>query len=348
MLSAIKKLNVLPAEDEEVMTKVAEIAEANGFKPKNEQDLVECLAHTEYDDWHIGDAKPVVKASIRKLMSFSKQESKKHMDDGEIFDRKPECGENDTLKNLSQLLSAKDKPKVHHVETAKMLKDKCGNWGQTAYFLLPDSDSTNEMASALETISKKTRATPFVHCRVTKFCPEWQSCDYKHKDGWLLQPAIMMPALMRWAMAAQATGMLPMHVGCTHADICMRVAEEARRKQKQSTTAAAYDELLQKKLADMCIKGVADFDPAMLLSTFDREIFEQACQLADQKASQTNHYVPNGNGPKGNGKGGMSFYKDRQYGSNASYQDKERGQSWNKRQADQHWKNNEAYKKRKY
>ena len=56
---------------------------------------------------------------------------------------------------------AKEKPKVHHVETAKMLTDKCGNWGQTAYFLLPDSDSTNEMASALETLSRKTKATPY-------------------------------------------------------------------------------------------------------------------------------------------------------------------------------------------
>ena len=77
--------------------------------------------------------------------------------------------------------------------------------------------------------------------------------------------------------------MIPVHVGYTYTDICMRVAEEARAKHKPTTTAAAYDRLLRRKMADMCLKGVAGFDPIALLTTFDRELFEQACQHAEQK-----------------------------------------------------------------
>ena len=76
--------------------------------------------------------------------------------------------------------------------------------------------------------------------------------------------------------------MLPMYISYTHADICMRVDEEARARQKPTTTAVAYDHLLQKKIADMCVKGVLDFDPAVLMTTFDRELFEQTCQHAQQ------------------------------------------------------------------
>ena len=135
--------------------------------------------------------------------------------------------------------------------------------------------------------------------------------------------------------------MLPMHIGYTHADICMRVAEEAKARQKPTTTAAAHDQLLQKKMADMCVKGLSNFDPAHLMTTFDRELFEQACQHAEQKIANASKHPQEGWKQK--------FHTDRS-NANAPFHAQGRGYggSWNKRQADNSWKSKDFTKKKKF
>ena len=96
--------------------------------------------------------------------------------------------------------------------------------------MLPESKATNFMAAEIAKLIEKGIDKPFVHVSVTHFSPEWY-LD-KTQEGYLLQPTLLSPSLMRWALAAQATGMLPLHAGLAHIDICMRVAAEAKQKNR--------------------------------------------------------------------------------------------------------------------
>ena len=280
MLAMIKKSGALRRESSEVIEMVAKIAEANGFRADDDA-FAECFAHSEFADWNFTHEGLVVesahKAAIRKMIHAASRETKlQEVEEGE-FQAPPEG--KDQLQLLGEMLSKCSKKSANretHVDTSRILRDECGNWGDTAHFLLPNSENTNAMAKDLEKLKEKGIATPFVYSNIAKFAPEWHSGSYT--EGFLLPPAVLMPALLRWAMACQANKMISMHIGVTHADICMRVAEEARDRQKHNTTAAAYDEIIRKNLAEMSLKGVANSEPSIMLCTSDREIFEQACQ----------------------------------------------------------------------
>ena len=82
------------------------------------------------------------------------------------------------------------------------MKEERGSWGKAPYLVLPNTDHTNEVAKELGAVAQKTKSIQFVHCGVEKFVPEWHDMR-NHKEGFLLQPAVLMPSLMLWAMAAQ-------------------------------------------------------------------------------------------------------------------------------------------------
>ena len=147
--------------------------------------------------------------------------------------------------------------------------------------MLPESKATNMMAGEIAKLVEKGIDAPFVHIPVTNFTPEWHLDKTMH--GYLLQPNLLNPSLMRWALAAQATGMLPLSAGLAHMDICMRVAAEAKHKNRYSTSASAYDELLQSRTAELCLKGVDGFDPTAVFTKLDKEVMEQAFEVAEKR-----------------------------------------------------------------
>ena len=295
MLALISKSQSLGQENDDCLQIIAAFLEANGFVHRGQQSLADLLGDAEFDDFDFNKQDvlplgPAHKSFVRKLLREAKQGIGNASagvrspipEDGELSYENNE--QNDQMKALGDMIAKytkRAKSNEVHVETSKMLSQTCGNWGDAAYFMLPSPDGTNQMAKDLEKLREKNIAMPFVKMSLGKFLPEWHTEGYS--EGFLLQPATLQPTLFRWAVAAQATGMLPMHVAMTHADICMRVAAEARSRGKHSTTAAAYDELVPKTLADMCLKGVSGFDPIKMLCTFDRELFEQAIQSADQR-----------------------------------------------------------------
>ena len=61
----------------------------------------------------------------------------------------------------------------------------------------------------------------------------------------------------------------------------MRISYEAKAKGKVSTSAAAYDELVYRRMAQLSEKRVSDFDPVKALQCLERKIMEQAFQLAE-------------------------------------------------------------------
>ena len=323
MIDCIVRSNALEAENQEFIKEISEIVESNGFKCKsNKHTLVDLFEHTEFADFVFDrvtkEVTPLHKAAIRKLLACAKElatqtfgkisverqeRRSKAVEDGEIGE-----GDNtDQIKILGELLarcSQKAKSKDIHIETSKELSKQCGNMGATPHFMLPSSYGVNTMAREL----KKSRTIgiphPFVRTSLSKFVPEWhnETCG----DGFLLAPSVLMPTLTRWAMAAQANGMVPLNIGLAHADICMRAASEAREKGQHACTAAAYVELRQKALAEMCLKGASDFNIEQMLSTFDRETFEQACQTAETKTSNGCKH----NAPSKYGRPISSAYKD--------------------------------------
>ena len=352
MLAMIKKSGALRRESSEVIEMVAKIAEANGFRADDDA-FAECFAHSEFADWNFTHEGLVVesahKAPIRKTIHVASRLTKlQEVEEGE-FQAPPEG--KDQLQLLGEMLSKCSKKSANretHVDTSKILRDECGNWGDTAHFLLPNSENTNAMAKDLEKLKEKVIATHFVYSNIAKLAPEWHSGSYT--EGFLLPPAVLMPALLRWAMACQANKMISMHIGVTHADICMRVAEEARNRQMHSTTAAAYDEIIRKNFAEMSLKGVANFEPSTLLCTFDREIFEQACQLADNRMALRCKHGTEGSKHKGFGKGQAGHGKGYEpWKSQESWKrDSWRAQEQNKRPHEKSWKTWESNKKGKY
>ena len=288
MLACIQATGLFKSEDEAFIREISEAAIANHFKCDGGKSAKQVFADSEFSDWVFDDCPrtPLHKQAIRRLL----QECNKIADnavaenanseDGEI------CDEHDGLKALSQIFRSSVKSsqtKMVHIETATELGKKCGNWGEAKHFVLPPSEGTNFMARELAKLKALNIHKPFVKVPLGKFAPEW--CREAKADNFLLQPAMLTPTLFRWAMAAQANDMVPMHVAMTHADICMRVADEASKKGLGSLVAAAYDELKQKSMSEMCVKGAADWDPETILCSFDRELFEQACQMAEGKSS---------------------------------------------------------------
>ena len=281
MLAAIKYSKAFAGEEETFLEEIVALAETQGYKCRDEQSIHDVFGHAEFEDWDFSKApqgtdSPVHKAAIRKLLQSARKNKNLSDDeeDGEVHTA-PEA--NEQLKLLSEAIakcSGKAKSKEIHIETAKALKQECGNWGNVAHYMLPCAEGTNLMASELEKLKNKGIKKPFVKVTLAKFLPEWH--NERFQEGFLLSPQVLMPTLMRWAMACQANNMLPMHIGATHADICMRVASEAKMRGKNIATAAAYDEIKQKCLAEMCLKGVSNFDPETTLANFDREAFEQA------------------------------------------------------------------------
>ena len=317
------------------------------FISKTGTNIKDLFQHAEFEDWDFQLAKenlrtPVHKSAVRKLLQACKGGAKAQQaneeEDGEIDSSERE----EQLKLFSDTLAkcaGRAKAKEIHVETTKILKQECGNWGGIPYFMLPCSEGTNLMAAEIDKLKRKGIEKPFVNISLAKFLPEWHG--EKYQDAYLLPPQVLMPTLMRWAMAAQANGMIPLPVGATHADICMRAAAEAKSKGKYATVAAAYDEIKQKQLSDMCLKGVSDFDPSAMLIQFDRETFEQACQLAESRmASNCRHGTADQwkskSWSKGSGKGSWSQDKSWQH----------QGQKRSYDQVGKHW--DASTKKRKY
>ena len=254
------------------------------------------------------------KAAIRRIIDFAnKQHEKGQSEEGEVNAMSSEAEER--LKLFSEIMdnaTKKSKKVIIHVQTAQQLSKHCGNWGEALPAMLPSSEPTNHLAAELAKVSERGVKVPFVHVAANKFTPEWHL--EKSNEGYLLQPGLLSPALLRWAIAAQATGMLPMHAGVTHADICMRVAAEARNKNKYSISAAVYDELIQKHISEMSLKGVDGLDPVAILSKLDREVMEQAFEIAASRMK------PSGNGYQGHGQQGHKTNWKRPY--NASYDQK--------------------------
>ena len=190
---------------------------------------------------------------------------------------------------------------------------------------LPASSACNDLAHELNKLREKGIAKPFVHLPASRFTPEWQLETFK--VGYMLQPQLLMPSLLRWAMAAQSVGMIPMHAGMVHADICMRVAAEAKNKNKYSTAAATYDELVQTNIAEMSLKGVDGLDPVAMLCRFDRETMEQAFALAEKRMKHSNEGHGSHHGQNRNH--GQSNYKS-SWGSSSQRDSKwQQKRSWN-------------------
>ena len=213
VLAAIEASGALGGEGGQLAKDVVTIAEKNGFDMIAGTILADWFAETEFDYWNTDGAGASIKTAIRKVIRSAKQQEKLRsapaQEEGEVLN-KIDCPNDgsDALQRLSELFSRKPKTKIVHVETTKVLQEECGNWGKAPYSVLPNNDQTNEMAKELEAVVQKTKSTPFVHCSVEKFVPEWHDMQ-NHKEGFLLQPAVLMPALMRWAMAAQVITLLP-------------------------------------------------------------------------------------------------------------------------------------------
>ena len=299
MLACVARSKVFGYVEEHFLQEIADLAQACGFKHKDGQQLEDIFKYSEFCDWDFSKASPDLctpqhKLSIRKLLAAAN----KVVEPGEIatahethsergrreFIVAPEktVESEDQIEMFGKLLercTKRAKEKEIHIETANELRETCGSWGDATHSMLPASEGVNSMAKDLEKVRTLGVKQPFVRVSIVKFLPEWY--NEKRADGYLLAPQLLGPSLARWAIAAQANKMVPMHVGFAHMDICMRVAEEAKIRNKHICTAAAYDDLRQKTMAEMCLKGVSGFDVCQMLTTFDREVFERACQTAE-------------------------------------------------------------------
>ena len=115
----------------------------------------------------------------------------------------------------------------------------------------------------------------FKFCQVDAnvFTPCWYTVT--HGSGKLLTHTVLIPALCRWAIAAQVTGMASMHAALAQADNCSRAQVEASRICWPVQTAAAYDQKVRTQLARATQHGsVVDIDDE--LARFNREASTQA------------------------------------------------------------------------
>ena len=301
MLKCVSASNVSTGIGKQSLEEMCELLLANGLKCTDEQTIDDILAHAVFEEFEFKDKKvdtPFHKTTLRKWIAIVNQRlgivsatksartSIECDEDGEVAGPESDAEQCEQLKHLGDLLAKctqKSKTKEIHVVTSKELQKHCGNLGNTPHLMLPPTDSVNAMAKELAKLKNLGIQNPFVKMSLQKFAPEWHT--EQCADGFLLAPSALMPTLFRWALAAQATDMVPFSSGMAHADVCMRVAAEARKRGKNTCTAAAYDQIRQKSLAEMCLKGVPDFDAAKSLCEFDREIFEQAIDMAESKTT---------------------------------------------------------------
>ena len=341
MFELLKATKLFQSESNEFVKEIGTIAEKNGFG--NEAGCAkQVFRNSEFCDWDFNHPEidvtlksPLHKRAVRTLLVFANEtktfRNVRPAEDGEVND------EAEGLKDMQDMFRKcmkTSQTKEIHIETSRQLTQHCGNWGNAAHFILPKSEGTNLLAKELAKVKAVCGHKPFVRIPLNKFTPEW-SKDMPH-ENFLLQPSILMPTLVRWAMAAQANEMIPMHVAMTHADICMRVAEEAAQKGKGTLVAAMYDELKQKMLAEMCLKGVSDWDPERELCLFDREIFERAVQKVEHmgQTKQSDSFGHSGKG-KGSYSGKGSYNKpynssyDRNPSKGSHGQSAHKNNSWN-------------------
>ena len=338
-------------ESEEFIQIILRLAHAQGYdSAQGESQICQIFEGSIVSEWNLGveGVLPCHTAGIRKMLDLAAKGERPtiHHDNTEDGEVRAEdfCGStatNESMKMLGEMLmscSKKARKEEIHVETAKALEKTCGVWGSAAHHMLPSSMSTNLLAKEFKKLQDLGIRKPFVRMSPVKFLPEW--CNDKVGDNYLLQPFLLMPALMRWGMAAQAVDMVSMPVAAAHADICMRVANDAKLKGKHATTAAVYDELLQKRLAETALKGVSDHDPTVSLTTFCRETFDQACDLADLRSRSDQSWKSKANWPS-QGKWGQSKNDSEKWGQGCGKRGREQsGKQWDNKSWD--------HKKHKY
>ena len=97
----------------------------------------------------------------------------------------------------------------------------------------------------------------FVYCSLIHFLPVWLL--NKPSDGrMLLETALWSPSFMRWALAADACGMVKMSLSLAFHDICLRITNDQKQHGRAKYIAAAYDEVVRKSLAEKSSQGMTD------------------------------------------------------------------------------------------
>ena len=97
------------------------------------------------------------------------------------------------------------------------------------------------------------------------------------------------PCCMRWTFAADACGMVKMHLALAHIDSCLRLASEQKEKGRGPNMAFTYDKLVRSSLAAKAQAGMDDIAIDEAFTKIDRDLVEKACELIDSyKQSKPN------------------------------------------------------------
>ena len=103
MLAASEASGVLGAEGSQIAELVVGIAEKLGLDMIKGKVLADWFADTEFEDWKIDDADTTIKAAIREIIWFAKQQEKARNapEDGELQPKGD--GQNEEAKALQRL-----------------------------------------------------------------------------------------------------------------------------------------------------------------------------------------------------------------------------------------------------
>ena len=196
MFECIKATGLFKNEDEGFIREIADLAEANTFKCKGAQSATQIFGDSDFVDWNfdLRQSTPSHEQAVCRMLQKCNKDMNAttlenvYSEDGELNE------ELDGIKTLSQMFRKSvrsSQSTAIHVETAAMLGQKCGNWGEAKHFVLPSSEGTNLMARELAKLKALNIQKPFVKVPLNKFTPEW--CNESKADGFLLQPAMLMP-----------------------------------------------------------------------------------------------------------------------------------------------------------
>ena len=145
--------------------------------------------------------------------------------------------------------------------------------------LWPKSNAVNFLANQRAALQEQGICNPFVHAKMKHFLPIWAlekpaDLDNLHVNLW-------SPAFLRYAVAADAVGMVPLATSLQHHDLCMRITNEHSKTAKAAFLACAYDDALRNLVAEKS-KANWNFAGENVFSQIDRDVLDRTLAALDK------------------------------------------------------------------